>query len=270
MKVILSRKGFDSQYGGQASPIMPDGTLLSFPIPLPNENNYFSDLTYKGRSYMEIIKELNPKTKIPNNYTCHLDPDIRKFARNRKKGWEPLFGQTGSSQGHLVRKKVQQGDLFLFFGTFKETELIDEKLSYKFNAPEIHLIYGYLQIGIIYSDLSILPPELLYHPHAQNKFINDKNNCIYKASKNLSFQNSFAGAGCLNFHKTLILTKKGLSKSKWDLPELFRNIEISYHSPKSFKDGYFQSAAKGQEFIIDESLSVTEWATKIIINGTKK
>lgn len=33
MKVILSGKGFDSSYGGQASPILPDGTLLSLPIP---------------------------------------------------------------------------------------------------------------------------------------------------------------------------------------------------------------------------------------------
>ena len=33
MKVILSRKGFDSQYGGMPSPILPDGTLLSLPIP---------------------------------------------------------------------------------------------------------------------------------------------------------------------------------------------------------------------------------------------
>ena len=33
MRVILSRKGFDSQYGGMPSPILPDGTLLSLPIP---------------------------------------------------------------------------------------------------------------------------------------------------------------------------------------------------------------------------------------------
>ena len=33
MKIILSRKGFDSGYGGIASPVLPDGTLLSLPIP---------------------------------------------------------------------------------------------------------------------------------------------------------------------------------------------------------------------------------------------
>lgn len=33
MKVVLSRKGMDSAAGGIPSPILPDGTLLSFPIP---------------------------------------------------------------------------------------------------------------------------------------------------------------------------------------------------------------------------------------------
>ena len=33
MKLILSRKGFDSGAGGCASAITPDGTLLSLPIP---------------------------------------------------------------------------------------------------------------------------------------------------------------------------------------------------------------------------------------------
>lgn len=35
MKIILSRKGFDSSVGGVASPLFPDGTLLSLPIPDP-------------------------------------------------------------------------------------------------------------------------------------------------------------------------------------------------------------------------------------------
>ena len=37
MKIILSRKGFDSGYGGCPNPILPDGTLLSLPIPSRNE-----------------------------------------------------------------------------------------------------------------------------------------------------------------------------------------------------------------------------------------
>ena len=33
MKVIFSRKGFDSSYGGFPSIILPDGQMISFPIP---------------------------------------------------------------------------------------------------------------------------------------------------------------------------------------------------------------------------------------------
>jgi hypothetical protein len=33
MKIILSRKGFDSTSGGVPSPIFEDGTMISLPIP---------------------------------------------------------------------------------------------------------------------------------------------------------------------------------------------------------------------------------------------
>ena len=32
MKIILSRKGFDSANGGIVSPIFEDGTMVSFPV----------------------------------------------------------------------------------------------------------------------------------------------------------------------------------------------------------------------------------------------
>ena len=45
MKIILSRKGFDSANGGIVSPIMEDGTLVSFPIPADEDDNgNFDDL----------------------------------------------------------------------------------------------------------------------------------------------------------------------------------------------------------------------------------
>ena len=47
MKIILSRKGFDSENGETQSPILPDGTLLSLPIPDEKGNNAFSSLSCK-------------------------------------------------------------------------------------------------------------------------------------------------------------------------------------------------------------------------------
>ena len=73
MKIILSRKGFDSSNGGCPSPIMPDGTLLSMPIPSYDAASY-DDLWYNGEKYSDIMKQLKPKANFEN---CHVDPDIR-------------------------------------------------------------------------------------------------------------------------------------------------------------------------------------------------
>jgi len=43
-------------------------------------------------------------------------------------------------------------------------------LRYKKNAPDLHLIFGYLQIGKMYADISRMPKEVLHHPHAQQRY----------------------------------------------------------------------------------------------------
>ena len=40
MKLIISRKGFDDTYGGGASPILPEGRMVSMPIPEPGQRGY--------------------------------------------------------------------------------------------------------------------------------------------------------------------------------------------------------------------------------------
>ena len=54
-----------------------------------------------------------------------------------------------------------------------------------------------------------------------------------------------------------------MSKSKWNLPSFFKEVDISYH-PDPWKDNYFQSAAKGQEFVMEASPEVLEWVKQII------
>ena len=82
MKIILSRKGFDSQYGRQASPILPDGTLLSLPIPSEDELTYDAIL-WAGLSYLDIIRRLKPRSYLNENSHCHLDPDLRAISIKR-------------------------------------------------------------------------------------------------------------------------------------------------------------------------------------------
>jgi hypothetical protein len=61
MKIILSRKGVESTYGTKTSPILPDGTLLSIPIPSSTDIIRYRDLkTDNWLNYHSIIKKLKP------------------------------------------------------------------------------------------------------------------------------------------------------------------------------------------------------------------
>lgn len=265
MKVILSRKGFDSQYGGQPSPILPDGTLLSLPIPQADDTVKFTELYYGQKSYYEIVKELNPKNlQINIATTAHLDPDIRHSCfKNRNKNWKPIFGQSGAAQGHLRNQNVSTNDLFLFFGWFKQTELINGKLRYKLGSADLHIIYGYLQVDKIFCFGDNFPDYASAHSHCDPKHKNLSSNCIYVGKENLTFNPNLKGADTFKFSKKIMLTKNGMTKGKWDLPNFFRELNISYHTQNSFVDNYFKSADKGQEFVIQSDPRLTEWAKEI-------
>lgn len=263
MKIILSRKGFDSQYGGCPSPILPDGTLLSLPIPGKSRVR-FSDLQYRELSYDAIWKQIAP-TKYQENMTCHLDPDIRIGIRKKSiSRWQPAFGQTGAAQGHLQNQCIGPGDLFLFFGWFRETVSLKGSLQYKPGASGGHIIYGYLQIGEIIKGTDIL--KLYWHPHAEEGY--GSNNTIYLPSKELVFggqQTGFSGSGTLSYDKKLVLTKENCSPTRWSLLPWMEETSISYcRNAVNKADGYFRSASKGQEFVVSEHPKVEEWARSLI------
>ena len=79
MKIILSRKGFDSANGGIVSPIMEDGTMLSFPIPSKDKDSY-DDLIYCDQPYSRILKDL----KYKGGFNCHVDPTYLKIDEKPK------------------------------------------------------------------------------------------------------------------------------------------------------------------------------------------
>jgi hypothetical protein len=70
-KVILSRKGFDSSCGGYPSPILPDGTMISLPIPAGDNENVsptYKDLKCGDLSYLNwVIKNLISLNVFYNN-----------------------------------------------------------------------------------------------------------------------------------------------------------------------------------------------------------
>lgn len=265
MKIILSRKGFDSASGKQPNPIMPDGTLLSLPIPEREDHNTYSSLQWNGMNYYEIISSLKPSTYLKPDSTCHLDPDLRKDVIIRKNGWKPAFGQMDASLKHLRNQNVSVGDLFLFFGWFKETEIKDSKLMYKKGAPDIHVIYGYMQIGSIIENLDDVPQWLKEHPHVGYNNAWEKNqNAIFLPSDKLSFLPNKDGSGVLHYRSDRVLTKMGMSRRFWDMPLFFKNVNITYHS-NPWKRGCFMSAGRGQEFVMDSNPEIMEWVKKLVL-----
>jgi len=278
MKVILSRKGFDSSYGGYPSPILPNGRLVSLPIPRDGDAVRYSELKLgEDRTYCSLIRELgiervtvrDSSIEVDAESTCHLDPDIERRLMERHGNWKPLFGQLGAAQRHLQNQNIGVGDLFLFFGWFRRTEYQNGILRFGLNEPDLHIIFGYMQIGeIIAADLLREYDEWMrYHPHVESTERKlDSTNTLYVGRDRLSFDENLPGASSFNFSQDLVLTKKGLSRSKWDLnPEIFGDTKISYH-PNPWKAGYFQSAGRGQEFVIEGSGKVRDWAKNLVSN----
>lgn len=156
------------------------------------------------------------------------------------------------------------GDLFVFFGWFRRTTMVNGSLVFDNSAPDQHIIFGYLQIGqIIRQDDDVDIPEWMRsHPHFG--YVDDPSNTIYVAREKLSWNEKYLGAGSFDFHKDLVLTKEGLSRSKWDLPIIFKETDISYHSHDSWKSDYFQSAGRGQEFVVTCTPEIEEWTKRLI------
>jgi len=215
--------------------------------------------------------KINKKWKIfSEKFQCHLDPDLIKNIYPRKKGWKPLFGQMGNSQAHLKNKGIKEKDIFLFFGLFQKTKINDEgTIIFNSSHNPVHVIFGYLQVGKIYKITTEykIPNWMHYHPHCAAWRKNKPNNVIYEAIDQFTFNPVLPGAGALRYSDSLVLTKKGMTASRWDLPKIFKNVFISYHSNSrkyGWQNGYFQAAQRGQEFVIEENKHITDWAKTII------
>ena len=271
MKIIFSRKGFDSDNGGIVSPIMEDGTLVSFPIPSDDKDS-FDDLFYLNQPYSQILKNLKYKEN-PQYPNCHIDPDL---SQNRRKhqinGWCPIFGQVNSSAVYLLNTvKVQPGDLFLFFGNYHKVKFVDGKYRYIKNTGDFYsdndlqLIWGYLQVGEI-----ITAPEeqrkYSWHPHSNRDRKEEHSNTMFLARNKLSFNETMPGAGVLKYREDRVLTAKDCTKATWikrpiyDVDAVFGNRKNS----SKIADGLYYSGI-WQELGLHESPECEEWAKSIIL-----
>lgn len=265
MKIILSRKAWDSSYGKKPSPILPDGRLLPMPIPSKSSPIRYCDLSFHGLSVGELASSLTNGKQRPN-YNCHLDPDIEESMFDRPPSWRPIFGQHSTAQSHLEKQGVGSGDLFLFFGWFRQTDWFGGQLDYVPDTPDRHILFGWLQVGeaISLSSGAAYPDWADYHPHLHGEW--SRPNGLYLASEYLRIDGRAtgrAGAGLFRHASTArILTEPGQKRSTWRLPAFFHEAVqqggavLTYHNhPERWrKVGEYtrlESVGRGQEFVFD-------------------
>ena len=266
MKVILSRKGFDSSNGGIVSPIMEDRTLLSFPIP-SNDKDSYDQLIYCEDNYLKILKDLNYKGGL----NCHVDPDLDCKRRiNKINNWIPIFGQINSSSGYLLNTvKVEEGDLFLFFGNFHQVKKVNGKYQYVhktndfYQDKDLQVIWGYLQVGKIVTDPEI-QKQYNWHPHSSEDRISNPSNVMFVASDKLSFNDKLPGAGLFKFDENKVLTLEGFNKATWIKRKVYDVDNVIGHRKNSSKtnDGIYYSGI-WQELGLKESDETEEWAKSL-------
>lgn len=267
MKLVLSRKGFDSQYGGMPSPILPDGRLLPLPIPTRHDQRTLADVPYLGPEAPSMLLELS-RGKHGLGTSVHMDPDLERTVGDHLPGWRPALGQTGAAQSHLHGKGMGAGDVFLFFGWFREAEQHKGRWRYVPRAPNLHVLFGWIEVG------QVLPivrereacitclPWIADHPHvASPGHYTDPRNVLYVAACESKWVADSVGGG--RFHRyddALRLTAANSTRSRWSLPAWFMpsadRPALSYHgnpglwSPEGDRIR-LNSAAKGQEFVLD-------------------
>lgn len=270
MKIVLSRKGFDSACGGAPSPLLPDGTMLSLPIPAAGAQHPFRTIGKAGRRLGTLVEDLT-RGRISQNTLAHLDPDLDRNSLPRLPGWRPAFGQTGAAATHLARCAIGPGDLFLFFGWFRPVVRTGGVWHLARGAPDQHVIFGWLQIGeVIPVDAvgreALLREKPWLHDHPHLHFGPDPRNTLYLAGERLTLPGIgrtelSAGGEIDRFHPRLVLTCPGArGRSTWRLPDWFapdpRRPTLTYHRDPSrwTRQGetvQLEAVAQGQEFVLD-------------------
>lgn len=222
MKIVFSRKGFDSTAGGAPSPII-GGRPLSLPIPKGRDG----DTRYGDLGLGDAV-EAATRGRIGRDEPCHDDP---LFADGFC--W---FGQCDAAEGHLRRNGVGPGDIFLFFGLFAEPD----------TGERHHRLFGFQRIAACGGPDQVRsspawrePPRP--HPHLSGDW--PANNALYFGE----------GRQARTASPALRLTRPGGPLNRWIVPSWLRRFGLTYHAKPERWTGpeELDSARRGQEFICD-------------------
>lgn len=269
--MIISRKGFDSAAGGVASPIFPGSEIVSLPIQATGAQHSYAAIRKREETLGQVVADLT-RGRIGKDALAHLDPDLTAEALPRLPGWRPTFGQTGAAATHLALRGVGAGDVFVFFGWFREVERgSGGRWRHRPGAPDLHVILGWLQIGEVvavdaHGQTALLRqrPWLVDHPHLH--FPPDARNVLYIASDHLTLPGvggtGLPGGGAIDrYDERLRLTCPNQPRrSFWRLPPWFGPRPgappLTYHAdPRRWSNlgdalG-LEVVSQGQEFVLD-------------------
>lgn len=267
MKVVLSRKGFDSGYGRVPSPILPDGRMISLPIPDKDAPTRYEAIQRDGFGLGAVVAGLGarrgkPAKPIMPSDLAHLDPDLDAAAMPRPPGWRPIFGQESAAFGHLRNQGVGPGDLFLFFGWFRPVlPVVNGQWRYAPGRDPVHAIWGWMRVGAMHPCPP--PPDVAAwatgHPHLYGP--QRTGNTVFVAADDLVVGgHRVPGAGLFACKPERILTDEGHSLSTWRLPAWMHPAAgvatLSYHLEPDRWSAVDEhgcrvvSAPKGQEFVL--------------------
>ncbi|MEL1251555.1 hypothetical protein [Aurantiacibacter gilvus] len=223
MRIVFSRKGFDSAAGGGPSPIV-EGRPLSLPIPA---NGELSRTTY-GALGLGVHAAAASRGKLGAQDLCHHDPMFLPDGR-------AVLGQCGAAQTHLERQGVGEGDCFVFFGLFRQAG----------ERPH-HRIFAYLMVE------EVLPlPEAPAHRLEELSALGVPHAIGLHAANDVAWLGR--GAMARSASHALRLTVPEGPPSLWQVPPWLHETGLSYHDKASrwLPEGRLQSVARGQEFVAD-------------------
>jgi hypothetical protein len=242
--------------------------MVSMPIPDKNSRQAYADLGSPIAGYKNLgeIVDAMPTRVARSGDGAHLDPDLDREVISRAPGWRALFGQTSQAQSHLENSGVGVGDLFIYFGWFREVEEREGRIQWLRGSPEQHVIFGWLQVGEILrvgSNPSV-PDWAAYHPHTVAGAYPDSNT-IYVASETLTLpgvESNAPGAGVFRRYdeRRRLTAPDGNGRSNWRLPTWFdparTDVALTYHPKPSqwrVRETHVEldTVGRGQEFVFD-------------------
>jgi len=244
MKIVFSRKGFDTGSGGCPSPIL-EGIPVSLPIPSgPAEPSRYRDLVHPFAGPMGPIVEAATGGRIPARRWAHADPVLPGAPG------PAALGQQGAAQSHLDNQGVDVGDVFVFFGLFRAPAgaLVP-------GHPDLrphHRIFGSLRIEqklVLGETPDPADPRVTIwarHPHVA-RGSETANNTLWIGT----------GRSAARADPGLRLTRTGAAgPSGWQIPPWLTETGLSYHgrADRWSQDGaahHLAAVARGQEFVAD-------------------